>query len=54
MTMKSNQLVGKIIIHGINKNEEDVKVILELEQYLNESIALAIFKKFKLLFRVHF
>jgi hypothetical protein len=54
MAMRRN---GTIIIQGQTGGEEhvaeEIKKASEIEQYLNDKVALDVFKKFGVLIRVH-
>lgn len=45
---------GKVVIHGFAKDNEDfAKQVFEIEQYLNNQVAVNIFQKSKLAIRFH-
>jgi hypothetical protein len=51
---KFEKRTGKVIIHGFTKNPEDAaKTVLEIEQYLNNKVAVEIYYKHKIAVRFH-
>jgi hypothetical protein len=53
-TEKFEKRTGKVIIHGFTKNDEEfAKTVLEVEQYLNNRVAVEIYQKSKIAIRFH-
>jgi len=45
---------GKVTIHGFTPSDEDfAKIVLEIEQYLNNRVAVEIYQKSNIAIRFH-